>query len=154
MNTERALVVIDMQPHFPATRRVLKPVISEVQRAMKHEVPILIVELHNGHDDFGITHEKITEVVEGYPHVRLVHKAYNDGSSEVRKALSQQWGLGEETSLEVCGVNTEFCVKETVQGLQRKGFADITVLANACAGSYGHTNQIYDWRRSPDIKVA
>jgi len=154
MNAEKALVVIDMQPYFPATKKALRPVISEVKRAMKHEVPILLVELHNGYDDFGITHGSITRAVEGYPYVQLVHKAYNDGSAEVKEALDEQWGLGKETALEVCGVNTEFCVKATVKGLQLKGFADITVLANACAGGGGHDHQMYRWKRSPDVKVA
>lgn len=154
MNTQKALVVIDMQPFFPATKKALRPVISEVKKAMKHEVPILLVELHNGYDDFGVTHQSISRAVEGYPHVRFIHKDYNDGSSEVRDALDDHWGLGKQTALEVCGVNTEFCVAATVDGLQRKGFDDITVLARACAGSHSHDDQIDTWRNSPLVKVA
>jgi nicotinamidase-related amidase len=153
MNTEKALVVIDMQPYFPATKKALRPVISEVKRAMKHEVPILLVELHNGYDDFGITHGSITRAVEGYPYVQLVHKAYNDGSVEVKKALDEQWGLGKETALEVCGVNTGACVADTAQGLAKKGF-DVTVIQKACGDGDGyHDSQIELWHENPHLNV-
>lgn len=156
MNTKEALVVIDMQPAFSATKKVLRPVVNEVKRAIRQETPILLVELHNGIDNFGTTHENIAKLVEDYPHAKFVSKPRNDGSSQIARALDETWGLGGEVSLQVCGVNTRACVRETVEGLRMEGY-DITVLAEACADGNdrgNHEYQINRWKETGHVKVA
>jgi len=113
------LAVVDMQPGFDASKKCLDGVLALVEKSMRHNIPIVIVELDS--ESYGATHAPITYLLRGYKKQLYVSKWGNDGSEEIQRALSSN--LDYKLKLDkfrVCGVNANCCVKDTALGLARK----------------------------------
>jgi nicotinamidase-related amidase len=146
-----ALIVVDVQPNFPAAETVIAAVQTQVRKAMREGLHIVFLEYEG--DWYSPTFSEITDLAEKYEYKQVVYKTWDDGSEEVADALWGEWGLRAGTPLRVCGVNTGACVADTAQGLAKKGF-DVTVIQKACGDGDGyHDSQIELWHENPHLNV-
>lgn len=128
------LIVIDMQPSFPAMEFAIDSVVKEVKKAVRRNEWVMLVE----YEEEGRTAYRITKHLKGHHKTVKVVKQFDDGSPEIFKRIARQYdrlnwkSIGRVKSFKVCGVNTGVCVFETVQGLNKID-ARIKVLSHACA---------------------
>lgn len=137
------LVVIDMQPGFPASQDAVTQwfVKQEIERAIKLNLPILLVD-YDSHE-MGEIYPEITNLVKGYRLCKPVSKHTTDGSKVVALACIKH-GFSTD-KMRFCGVNSDACVLETVQGLINKlPDCHITVVQDACNCLTGKTNDVWD----------
>ncbi len=104
-------VIIDMLDDFPASRTIKDAVIGELGKAMAAGADIVFVESRGKCS----THSELVATVADYDRKVFTHKSMNDGScSVVESCLNRRFRMRQ---FRVCGVNTNFCVYETVAGL-------------------------------------
>lgn len=120
------LVVIDMQDSFGSSRHanVIKACQREIKLAIRRKYAIIFLEFEH----CGSTNSALTNLVQGYDKVYFKTKPDNDGSYEVNEVI-KQYNLYH--NVRVVGVNTSYCVYDTVEGL-RSYCGSITVVADAC----------------------
>lgn len=136
------LVVVDMQPGYPAALDGLTQwfVKQEIMRHLEQNLPILLVEF-DAHE-MGETFDGIKSLIDGYSRGRIISKRGDDGSTEILKACLQ-FGFSPD-SFRICGVNSDACVLETVQGLVAKyPTCRITVPQDACNCLTGKSNDVW-----------
>ncbi|HEY9870731.1 MAG TPA: isochorismatase family protein [Candidatus Obscuribacterales bacterium] len=138
---EYTLVVVDMQPDFPASKdpATLAAVQREVKRAMHFHCPVVLLEVpyFSPLDEEGYkpTHRSIMQLLSGYDRYQVVQKIFSDGSLNVINTC--EWKKYGTKRFRVCGVNTDLCVLETVLGLARRlPESTIKVVQDACNTSY------------------
>lgn len=138
------LVVIDMQDIFRSATHMnpLVGVTREVMTAIAKRQYILYVEF-----DEARTLTPLLNLVKGYRKFGKVMKRFSDGSGEIIKCLKRKNFPFKK--LRVCGVNSDACVLDTVNGLLKKlPNSKIEVVKNACASSKANSNlgeDSYDW---------
>ena len=128
------LVVIDMQEHFGSASN--PKTIAACQRLIADAVlkanPIILVEYSMN----GSTLPILTNIVETYEPKFRNHKSQDDGSRSIQECLDRCKVIPKK--LIVCGVNTNYCVLSTVQGLHRSHHNyHIDVVAEACNDQWG-----------------
>lgn len=129
------LVVVDMQFSFSASRnpKTIRNCEKQILQAMKNKCPIIFLEFK----DYGPTLPELATLVESYNKAYFLTKSENDGSEEVLELLKKK-RLPRRT-FKVCGVNTDFCVLETVSGLLcRFKRSNIAVIKSACNTIYSN----------------
>lgn len=126
------LIVVDMQDDFKFSRdpAVIKACQREISFAMSRKYGIIFLEFEHA----GPTRPEIKSLVQGYDKAYFATKPDNDGSVEAI-SLIKQHKLYHNTR--VVGVNTSYCVYETVVGLTNYR-GTITVVADAC-NCHNHT---------------
>lgn len=138
------LLVIDMQTAFRAAKnkKTQKNCILEIKKAMDKEYPIVFLE----YEECGKTLPTLLGVLTSsqYNKFYIVKKSSNDGSSKLLNFFKKK-GLP-RTDMRVCGVNTDCCVLETVEGLDAKLSKQfkIQVVEKACYSEYCHREGIED----------
>lgn len=135
---DTTLVIIDMQENFPASNRVLKEVLREVEIALLNSWAIVVLEYHNQ----GQTHAEIMSLVKTSSRHAVKTKYKDDGAREVHDACKKR-GFPTDR-LRVCGVNTHACVNATVWSMCRffkRSF--ILIVRKACA----HGDRKNNWHR-------
>jgi nicotinamidase-related amidase len=122
------LVVIDMQPTFPAAQVAFRGVHSAVRSFSARGRPVLFVEYAGE----GATFPALVKAAQRW---EATLKQQDDGSKEIIEVIQ---GQGWPTTLYLCGVNTQGCVSETVLGLHsaRRSWP-IKLIASACADEDG-----------------
>jgi nicotinamidase-related amidase len=132
-----------MQKTFTAStlKSVQRGCISEIKKAIKQNAPIVFVE----YKSYGKTVEKLTQLVSktNYTNVYTITKMSNNGAREIDKLLREK--RLPKNHLRVCGVNTDCCVLETVDGLDGMyGKRDllIEVVSNACGSVFSHEDGV------------
>ncbi len=136
------LVVMDMQPGFPASQDAITQwfVKQEVTRAREEGRSIIIVE-YDPHE-MGETYDSIKSLIEGYDLAKIISKSGDDGSSEILK-LCEAKGFSTQ-SFRMCGVNSDACLLESIQGLAEKlPQCRITVVQDACNCLTGKNNDVW-----------
>jgi len=124
----KTLVCIDMQTRFYASDEVLGPCLEEVDTATGSGNPVILVTFHGPQD----LHPQLLPYLR-YEKVYLVDKEDVSGGLEVDQIV-RNFDL--PTSLRVCGIETNCCVKETIlELLDFQGYHSIEVAAHACANS-------------------
>lgn len=148
------LCVIDMQAHFSAAngQRVIQSCKREIKKAMKDGATILFVE----YDGYGPTLPALTGLVKqaGYKKVHTVLKQDNGGGKNVTDYLRQKHLT--RANMRVCGVNTNYCVLATVQGInQHMSNSYLSIIADACASStsQGHKHGLEAMHKLNNVKV-
>lgn len=136
--TPTTLVVVDMQPIFPAARKpdVVVGVTKQVLHAMQNNWSIIFLEYKGS----GPTHEGLLKLTKGYDRKARIRKTKDDGSQAIVRTLKRRRDFSEENFV-VCGVNIDCCVWDTVSGLLNKLPAHIRVVKDACG-----TDNAFDWR--------
>lgn len=129
------LVVIDMQPSFPASAECRAAVRDKVRRWERAVVVLEYVEEEPTFPD-------IMTSVRHRDKFAVMSKIRNSGASEVL-AVARHWyaswpkdnqALTEKVRFVLCGVNLSWCVHETATELADAGF-DVEVDVSACADS-------------------
>lgn len=155
-NTSEAytLVVVDMQSKYPAANdpAVIGAVEQEILDAIRLKMPIIFLEYLSWRRgvtlrDMPPTHERLTDHVKFYPHVELGEKWRDDGSDKVLNICNERRFV--QTRFRIVGVNTDVCVRATVEGLnEAMPKSIIEVIVSAC-----NTDQATDskeaWRWLP-----
>ncbi len=132
------LVVVDMQPLFQSSQKETTK--TEVDRLLKKAIEdkagIIFLEFHR----YAETDPALKATVEGYKRAFFRTKMINDGSSQVVETIKKK--SLPKRKIKVCGVNTNYCVRETVAGLLEK-FGK-TGIAKEIEVSKGGTNCAWD----------
>lgn len=135
---DTTLVVVDMQPSFIASQRVLEEVMQEIDLALRNDWAIVILEYYNQ----GPTYDCILAKAKQSRRFALETKFKDGGGREVLNACRK---LDFPTDrFRVCGVNTLACVSRTVQEISRIFRQSLVlVVQKACA----HNTRENDWHK-------
>lgn len=138
------LLIIDMQPEFKASEKCLPEVLHLITKAKKDKANILVVDYVGS----GFTWFPIRKELKGYEHTITIKKKNDDGGPEVFRALKIMNWLN--LPIFTCGVNSNFCVKDTLNGLNLAFKYDevkspgIFVVTKAC-------NHEFKWSWQPNV---
>lgn len=132
------LVIIDMQPDFDTSNEpwLIERVCERVKEAKRAGLAIIRVEYADQcyGPKFvyrrGETHDEILREIGEYNKVVRIIKNTDDGGEDINKVLQRKKWTGH---LYVCGVNVQFCIKETVMTLRGLGY-DVSILKDASNG--------------------
>jgi hypothetical protein len=110
-----ALIIIDMQPEFEASRgkAILDEHVKQIRNAIKNKHHIVIIEFK----DSGNTHKRIRQAVRSYDSVGYITKNTCSGSLHLIKYFTKLGLWPKEISF--MGVNTGACVGDTVTNFHR-----------------------------------
>jgi nicotinamidase-related amidase len=146
------LLIIDMQYEFDSSNAVLGPVCKLVDAAIDNNETIIVVEYacnldHNEENPESAcqcrTHSQIMNRLASYPHTVKVIKENDGGGDEVIAAIDEFSPV-----VDVCGVNTDACVRDTVTRLARKvPSSEFRLVLEACNSSWfgQHNPKAHDW---------
>jgi hypothetical protein len=119
-----------MQPRgFSNSNLILENVLQLVRDAVLDKAFIVIAQFKG----CGDTHINIINEIQTYPYKVYVWHNKNDKSKPIQQALNHLNIFTRQ--IKVCGVNTEYCVLETVHGLAKKFHIPIKVIEHACNGT-------------------
>ena len=122
------LCIIDMQPiGFGNSNLIIENVLELVREAVADKAFIVIAQFKG----CGETHINIINEIQKYPYKEYVWHNKNDKSKPIQEVLKNVF----VRQMKVCGVNTEYCVKDTVHGLAKKFHIPIKVIEKACNGT-------------------
>jgi nicotinamidase-related amidase len=117
-----------MQPiGFNNSNIIIENVLHLVREAIVHKAFIVIAQFKG----CGETHRHIINEIQTYPYKKYVWHHKNDKSKPIQAVLTNIV----VRQMKVCGVNTEYCVKDTVHGLAKKFHIPIKVIEKACNGT-------------------
>lgn len=144
------LVVVDMQPDFNAANgaRVTKNCLREINQAMKDKAFVIFLEYYGS----GPTIKTLSDAVKTYSKAHFSTKHDDDGSDNV-DVFIRKYKM-KHNLIKVCGVNTDCCVRSTVEGLScLYKRATIDVIADACDSDWNHSNGITMLKKIPNCNV-
>jgi nicotinamidase-related amidase len=122
------LCIIDMQPiGFNNSNLIIENVLHLVRESIINKAFIVIAQFKG----CGETNIKIINELHNYPYKKYVWHNKNDKSKHIKEVLKPIF----VREMKVCGVNTEYCVKDTVHGLAKKFHIPIKVIEKACNGT-------------------
>jgi nicotinamidase-related amidase len=117
-----------MQPvGFNNSNLIIENVLQLVREAVVDKAFIVIAQFKG----CGETHRNIINEIQKYPYKKYIWHNKNDKSKPIQEALHNIF----VRQMKVCGVNTEYCVKDTVHGLAKKFHIPIKVIEKACNGT-------------------
>jgi nicotinamidase-related amidase len=144
------LVIVDMQPDFNAANgtRVITNCLREIKQAMKDNASIIFLEYaHSGH-----TLAILSNATANYDKSYITTKNEDNGAPQVSKLISKH--KMPHKLIKVCGVNTDCCVKCTVEGLSlRYNQTSIDVIADACHSDWYHASGLDAMKKIPNCNV-
>ena len=124
------LCIIDMQPvGFNNSNVIIENVLQLVREAIRDNAFIVIAQFQR----CGDTHTKLIKAMQHYPYKEYVWHNKNDKSKPIQDILKNRHIFVRQ--MKICGVNTEYCVKDTVHGLAKKFHIPIKVIEKACNGT-------------------
>jgi len=139
------LLLIDLQPSFPAAQRIIKPVLREIKKAIRDNRPIFNLEYgpvalkKTPGIPYLPVYAKITKALKGYSNFSPLQKCEDDGSYVV---LHEIWkGECEFDHIRVCGVNADACVHDTVYGISLHQHIPMVIVRKACTTN----NPYFNW---------
>jgi nicotinamidase-related amidase len=122
------LCIIDMQPDgFSNANLIIENDLQLVTEAITTKAFIVIAQFKG----CGETHINIVNEIQKYPYKKYIWHNKNDKSKPIKDVLNGIF----VRQMKVCGVNTEYCVKDTVHGLAKKFHIPIHVIEKACNGT-------------------
>jgi nicotinamidase-related amidase len=137
------LVIIDMQPSFPACQHkpTIKTIREEIREAKRVGAAIIVVEMKSA----GTTIPEVMNLVGDYEKSVLVEKLDTSGASEILEVIRRNDFL-HMNRFRVTGVYTDVCVADTVNKLAQFDDLEIEVLAEGCysgAPAYPNRHTMY-----------
>lgn len=146
-----SLVIVDMQNYFSASReaRVRTYCSKEILKAKYHGYPIIFAEYRH----YGKTTATLLNLVKNYSKVYRTIKSKNDGSRGIVQLIHKHnFSSFQRKNFRICGVNTDFCVHDTVLGMRmRLPDANIIVPISACNSNWSHQEGIKKIRKIKNI---
>jgi hypothetical protein len=149
-----SLLIIDMQSYFSAAHnsRVLKGCTREIKRAMQDKAAIIYLEY--GWENYEPTLPILTNLTDQYKRAYHVFKYTDDGSKEAADLI---WRHNlPKRNIRVAGVNSNFCVRSTVEGLiKRMPHSRVHVIADACDcnSTASHRDGLSAMKQLPNVKL-
>jgi nicotinamidase-related amidase len=147
------LLVIDMQDYFLTSwhdderNELVKSVKEEIITAMGDSAPVVLVE----YTGCGKTATSLLDIVDYYPDTHLIRKDSNGGGKKLAQYVQRN---GLPTEIRVVGINTDYCVLESVRNLAKQlPDPGIEVIAKACNSPYNHENGLKRLRNIANVKV-
>lgn len=142
----KILVIIDMQHSFSASQHLptIEACQEEIKKAIKNNEYIFFVE-YKGE---GATDSRLTDLTKKYSNVYFIQKRADDGSAEI---MSKVYSLGIVNSkFRICGVNSDACVKFTVESLAEYGRSGrpCEVVSRACNSDYANNISMMKYFRT------
>lgn len=137
------LYVVDMQPGFNASLRILDETIREINLAKRRRDHIVFVELVP--ESNRATHGQLLEAAGhgGYDKISRITKLRGDGSVEfLAEAEKVEF---QYKRVRVCGVNRHACVRNTIDGLRERLPKNIGIEI-ACAATADSCGKEWDER--------
>jgi nicotinamidase-related amidase len=137
------LVVIDMQPSFCSARDpdVVASVAREIIEAKSNHGSIIFLEYNSCFP----TLKGLLNLARGYKKKYRLTKDDDDGSLEIFNHVKRHGDSINIQEFRVCGVNTDYCVLETVSGMLNKlPDSKIKLVKDAC-GTDGCEK--FNWRK-------
>lgn len=131
---KKILVVVDMQEEFDASNnsKLIRGISNLCER---WSGPIIILEYRG----FGKTHIDIVNACRNN-HTTLT-KNNDDGSRVIKKHLIKKNLISNKIKFYVCGVNSEYCVKDTAFGLSEFENSTVNIIKPLC-------NSLSSYKRS------
>ena len=124
------LCIIDMQPYgFNNANIIIENVLTLVREAINKKAFVVVAQFKNA----GNTHSSIVNALQDYPYKAYGWHNRNDKSPIIQNILREKRVF--VRSIKICGVNTEYCIWATVNGLARKYYIPIKVIESACNGT-------------------
>jgi nicotinamidase-related amidase len=124
------LCIIDMQPYgFSNSKIIIDNVLTLVREAIIKKAFVVVAQYKNA----GNTHISIINALQDYPYKAYGWHNRNDKSPIIQNILREKKVF--TRLIKVCGVNTEYCIWATVNGLARKYYIPIKVIESACNGT-------------------
>ena len=124
------LCIIDMQPvGFCNSNLIIENVLKLVREAIVNKAFIVIAQFKG----CGETHINIINEIHKYSYKKYIWHNKNDKSKPIEELLNSLNIFVRQ--IKICGVNTEYCVKDTVHGLTKKFHIPIKVIEKACNGT-------------------
>ena len=124
------LCIIDMQPYgFSNSKIIIDNVLTLVREAIIKKAFVVVAQYKNA----GNTHISIINALQDYPYKAYGWHNRNDKSPIIQNILREKRVF--VRSITICGVNTEYCIWATVNGLARKYYIPIKVIESACNGT-------------------
>lgn len=150
-----SLLVIDAQPIFSAANStsLIRSIRSEILTAKQAKAPIVFVEFALKHiaPQVGQTHQTLLDAAAGSD-FSIVAKKSQSGATEVNQHYRRYFA--KLPPLRVCGVNTEMCVLDTVEGLKKLGWENITIASSACNSDANHQFGLNLLKKIPGVYLA
>lgn len=136
------LIVVDMQARFKASSSIKDTVYHEIQRAIKLRTWICFLE----YEEHGQTYQDFYDLVHNYPYFCCAVKHSDDGSIDAIDALNKiGFSIDRLKTIRIVGVNTSFCIKDTVFGLlELLPKVHITLIQKGCNCNY---NNSFKWAK-------
>lgn len=133
----KILCVIDMQPFFPASKKIIANVIKQIKKAIKNNQYIYLITYDVSswtppHDK--IICEEISETIDLYKKCFVLTKSEDSAANVILEDLKNHHKIKEKYILNVCGVNLEGCIYATLKGLSVVENVKVRLLTNSCAG--------------------
>jgi nicotinamidase-related amidase len=120
------LCIVDVQPYFEAADHVIKSVVNQIHAHRRLGSQIILVEFDPA--NLGHSAEEVLVALSDYGKAHRVTKYGDDGSFVVlRLAEEKKISL---KHVNICGVNTCCCVRETGVGLVEEG-SNVTLIKEA-----------------------
>ncbi len=120
---------------------------EEIKHAINNNWYIIIVELAGSIP----TVKEITDLVKNYDKYYLLFKEYNDASGVIYKLLYKLRLY--DANFYVCGLYTNFCVKETVENLD----FTVNVIEKCCQSRFNikdeHDKAIQEIKKLKHVKI-
>ena len=133
------LLIIDTQPIFPASKKIIFKTLEEIYVANSDGMQIVFLEYWA--NNFGKDQETTSLLLKAAINKSIIKKYTQDGSKEVVNYFFKLFGYVPE--LRVCGVNTDQCVFDTVKGISKKTSNKIAVVSKACHSDLDHKSGIF-----------
>ena len=146
------LVVIDMQEEFAVSaKKVIEPCYEEILNAKRRREHIAQVE----YSMCGWTYAKIDDAIAYYSKRILVTKNCNSAAANLKRAIARR-KLPIPRHFRICGVNTNWCVRATIEDLARTyPKSKISLLSHACFDRTPHEHDlgIKSIQRVPNVTI-
>jgi nicotinamidase-related amidase len=146
MEKSDVLVIIDLQKSFydlegAVFNEIRQPVIREINNAIENNSYIFLVTYRCS----GRTSRFATNAMKRYNKKHYVTKENDDGSNEINRKINKL-NINVDNII-VCGVNTSYCVFDTVYGLNHLNQYMIHVVADACMNCCDDGNHDYSLKK-------
>ncbi len=144
------LCVVDMQDWFSACPPIALEVAALVKKAIARQMGIVVLE----YIGCGETNFQVSQAYKDYDRVVRVTKSANDGSREfIEACLANNFSA---TKVFVCGVYTDQCVRETIEGIRRSlPKSKIALVASATRAAWTSNPQPFleTLRKAQKVKI-